>query len=144
MKRNAFFQLIHKKDGMYLKSYPAVEGGDALKADDIMSYLSSKKYENVTVETIKQFMEKAAKEKNAEIKISSKSALPEHEYALITIDPMRMYAKIRLYPNSSEGRRLSVSDIMMLLEQHGIKQGFTAQIFWLPRQRRLSTAVMLS
>ena len=137
MKRNAFFQLVHKKDGMYLKSYPAVEGGDALKADDIMSYLSSKKYENVTVETVKQFMEKAVKEKNAEIKISSKSALPEHEYALITIDPMRLYAKLRLYPNSSEGRRLSVSDIMMLLEQHGIKHGIVKKNVEIMHKARL-------
>ena len=40
MKRNAFFQLIHKEDGTYLKAYPAVDGGMPLKSDDILTYLA--------------------------------------------------------------------------------------------------------
>lgn len=39
MKRNAFFQLVHRNDGVYLKSYPAVDGGLPLKNDDILTYL---------------------------------------------------------------------------------------------------------
>lgn len=137
MKRNAFFQLIHKGDGMYLKSYPAVEGGESLRADDIMSYLSSKKYENVTVESVKKFIEEAAKEKNAEMRISVKSAIPEHEYAVITIDPNRLYAKIRMYPNSSLGQRLTISDILMLLEQRGIRHGIIQKNIEIMQKARL-------
>lgn len=137
MKRNAFFQLVHKSDGMYLKSYPALEGGDSLKAEDIMSYLTAKKFENVTVETIKKFIEEAGKVKNAEIRISVKTAIPENEFAVITIDPMRLYAKIRLYPNSSLGSRLTVSDILMLLEQHGIKHGILRKNIEIMQKARL-------
>ena len=39
MKRNAFFQLVQKQDGVYLKSYPALEGGAPLSVDDILYYL---------------------------------------------------------------------------------------------------------
>ena len=43
MKRNAFFQLVQKKDGVYLKSYPALHGGAPLSMEDIMQYLEQKK-----------------------------------------------------------------------------------------------------
>ncbi|HBI61392.1 MAG TPA: hypothetical protein DDY31_09300, partial [Lachnospiraceae bacterium] len=98
MKRNAFFQLVHKEDGIYLKSYPAVDGGAPLKAEDVLSYLVAKKWNDVPAEQIKDFVEKAAKQKNAEVQISKKSAIPENEYAVITVDPNRLYAKLRLYP----------------------------------------------
>lgn len=123
MKRNAFFQLIHKKDGMYLKSYPAVEGGDALKIEDIMSYLKAKNYEDVMLETIKTFVEEASKKKNAQVRITMKDMLPENEYAMITVDPERRYVTARLYPNSSSGARTNVQDVLTLLEQNGVKYG---------------------
>lgn len=123
MKRNAFFQLIHKEDGMYLKSYPAVEGGESLHADDILNYLGSRRYENVRIDIIKAFVEEAEKNKNAEVKITATDMLPENESAVITIDPQRYYAKIRLYPNSSKGQRITASDIKMLLEQNNITYG---------------------
>lgn len=123
MKRNAFFQMIHKEDGMYLKSYPAVDGGEPLHVDDVMNYLKAKKYEDVMVESIKTFVDDAEKKKNAEVRISRKKMLPENEYAVITVDPQRYYAKIRLYPNSNKGGRLAVKDILMLLEQQGVKYG---------------------
>ncbi len=123
MKRNAFFQMVHKEDGMYLKSYPPVEGGAPLHIDDIMAYLKAKGYDDVMVEDIKSFVEKADMGKNAEIRISVKERLPENEYAAVTVDPERYYAKVRLYPNSSQGARLSVRDILDLLEQNGVKYG---------------------
>lgn len=123
MKRNAFFQMIHKKDGMYLKSYPAVEGGEPLHIDDIMSYLKAKKYDNVLLDVVKDFVEQAAEKKNAEVRITVKQGIPENEYAVISVDPERYYAKVRLYPNSSEGSRITVKDIVMLLEQNGVNYG---------------------
>ena len=123
MKRNAFFQLVHKSDGMYLKSYPAVDGGQPLQIEDILSYLEKKKYDMVTLDTIKAFIKKASEAKNAEVKISVNSQLPEKEYAMIVMDEKRQYATIRLYPNSSEGARLTNEEILDLLQQKGITYG---------------------
>lgn len=123
MRRNAFFQMIHKKDGMYLKSYPAVDGGAALHVDDVMAYLKAKGYEDVMVETIKSFVEKAEKSKNAEVRVTVKERLPENEYVAVTVDPERYYAKIRLYPNSSKGTRISARDVLDILGQNGVKYG---------------------
>lgn len=137
MKRNAFFQMIHKKDGMYLKSYPAVDGGEPLQVDDIMGYLKAKNYENIMAETIRTFVEEAEKKKNAEVKITSRDMLPENEYVVITVDPRKYYAKIRLYPNSSLGERTSVGDILMLLEQNGVKHGINVKNIKVMLQTRL-------
>lgn len=123
MKRNAFFQLVQKSGGTYLKSYPAVDGGEPLKPDDIISYLNSKKFGDITVEEVKKFIEDAGKAKNAEMRITVKTTLPENESIVVTIDPRRLYAKVRMYPNSSHGSRITVADIKNLLEQHGIRHG---------------------
>ncbi len=69
MKRNAFFQLIQKEDGMYLKSYPALDGGEPVTMDDVMLYLEKKKIMDVQVEDIAVFIADAAEQKNAEQKI---------------------------------------------------------------------------
>ena len=123
MKRNAFFQLIHKEDGVYLKSYPAVEGGEALSMEDIFFYLDAKKIPEYGRDAVKHFIEEAAKGTNAEVKISSQSVLPENEFAVITVDPKNLYAKLRLYPNSNKGKRLTVKEILDLLDQKGVKHG---------------------
>ena len=74
MKRNAFFQLIHKEDGTYLKAYPAVDGGMPLKSDDILTYLAKKQYSDIDVSVIKKFVEAAAEEPNAIMKITGEKS----------------------------------------------------------------------
>lgn len=123
MKRNAFFQLVHRKDGIYLKSYPAVDGGMPLKNDDILTYLVKKQYNDIDLSIIKEFVNAAAKETNAYVKVIDGTKLPENEYALITVGTDRRMAKLRLYPPSNEGKRISMADLMDLIKQNGIKYG---------------------
>lgn len=137
MKRNAFFQLVQKSDGTYLKSYPAVDGGEPLKPDDIISYLNSKKYGDITVEEVKKFIEDAGKNKNAEMRLTVKSTLPENESIIVTIEPRRLYAKVRMYPNSSHGSRITIDDIKSLLEQHGVRHGILEKNIEIMHKARL-------
>ncbi len=108
---------------MYLKSYPALDGGEPVKAEDVMLYLEKKQYDHVDPADIKKFVEEAGKKKNALVKISSTERLPETEYALIVVDANRYMAKMRLYPPSSEGRRLSLGDLKELIGQNGVRYG---------------------
>lgn len=123
MKRNAFFQLVHKDDGTYLKSYPAMDGGEPIREADVLNYIDMKHYEDIMVTDIKEFAEKAAQEKNALFKISDEEMLPENETVVITTDPKRLYTKIRLYPNSSKGSRLSFNEVKDLLAQRNVVFG---------------------
>ncbi len=124
MKRNAFFQLIQRDDGMYLKSYPAVDGGQPLKNDDIIQYLSKKQYaDELDLLIIKKFMDEASENDNAMVKIAEGTQLPENEYAVISVDAGKCMAKMRLYPPSNNGKRLSKTDLLDLIGQNGIKYG---------------------
>lgn len=123
MKRNAFFQLVHRADGIYLKSYPAVNGGMSLNSGDILTYLDKKKYNEIDISLIKQFVDIAIREQNALVKIIDGTKPPENEYAIITADQDGYMAKLRLYPPSNEGRRLQLEDLLNLAKQNGIKSG---------------------
>lgn len=123
MKRNAFFQLIHKEDGVYIKSYPAVEGGMNLSVEDIIRYMDIKNISKCSVEDIKKFVHMASSEKNAELRLFQGEMLAENETAFITVDPKKLVAKIRLYPPSNNGKRITVNEVKQLLEQNGVKYG---------------------
>lgn len=123
MKRNAFFQLVHRSDGIYLKSYPAVDGGLPLKSDDIVTYLDKKQYNEIDLSLVRQFVDASTQMPNALIKITEETRLPENEYALITTDRNGYMAKLRLYPPSNEGKRLSLHDLLNLASQNGIQYG---------------------
>lgn len=137
MKRNAFFQLVQKDDGVYLKSYPALQGGAPLSMEDIMQYLEQKKIMDVQLGDIASFVEEAAQQKNAEKKILSENRLPEKEFPLITMDPERKFAKIRLYPPSNGGMRISSEEIMDRMGQMGIKFGIIPENIKLMLKGRL-------
>ena len=126
MRRNAFFQIIQKKDGMYLKSYPEVEGGKKLTMEDILDYIDKKNLRDIETGNVKQFVEKANADEtgSVEVKVLEGNHLPEKEFAIISTDKNGFYAKIRLYPPSDKGARLSVSELKNLIEQRGIKSGF--------------------
>ena len=123
MKRNAFFQLVQKQDGVYLKSYPALEGGAPLSVDDILYYLEQKKIMDVSVDDITSFVQKASETVNAEKRIMIGKILPENEFPVVTIDPERKFAKIRLYPPSSGGKRLSFKELLERIGQNGVQYG---------------------
>ena len=123
MKRNAFFQLVQKQDGVYLKSYPALEGGALLSVDDILYYLEQKKIMDVSVDDITSFVQKASETVNAEKRIMIGKILPENEFPVVTIDPERKFAKIRLYPPSSGGKRLSFKELLERIGQNGVQYG---------------------
>lgn len=128
MKRNAYFQMIHESDGIYLQAFPAVDGGSPLQTEDILSYLELKKIGVVDVSTIKRFVEDAAENKHARVLVSRNgNQLPEKETAVITLDKRAWLAKIRLYPPSSEGSRMSLDELHSLLEQYGVKHGILEQ-----------------
>ena len=123
MKKNGYFQLIHKDDGMYLKSFPAVEGGEPITVEDIFHYLDCKKIDWNDVAAVKKFVAASAGDSPQEIKISDSDMLPENEYLSLEIDPAGMFVKGRFYPPSSKGQNLTGKDVVSLLAQAGVKYG---------------------
>ena len=124
MKRNAFFQLIQKDDGMYLKAYPEVDGGEKLSVEDVLNYLDKKNLKDVDSGIVKYFVEDAnSGKKDVLVKVLEGKQIPEKEFGLVSIDKKCYLAKIRLYPPSDKGARLSTSELKNLIEQNGVKYG---------------------
>ena len=124
MKRNAFFQLIQKDDGMYLKAYPEVDGGEKLSVEDVLNYLDKKNLKDVDSGIVKYFVEDAnSGKKDVLVKVLEGKQIPEKEFGLVSIDKKGYLAKIRLYPPSDKGARLSTSEMKNLIEQNGVKYG---------------------
>lgn len=124
MRRNAFFQLIQKDDGMYLKAYPEVDGGEKLSVEDVLNYLDKKNLRDVDSGIVKYFVEDAnSGKKDVLVKVLEGKQIPEKEFGLVSIDKKGYLAKIRLYPPSDKGARLSTSELKNLIEQNGVKYG---------------------
>ena len=124
MKRKAFFQLIQKDDGMYLKAYPEVDGGEKLSVEDVLNYLDKKNLKDVDSGIVKYFVEDAnSGKKDVLVKVLEGKQIPEKEFGLVSIDKKGYLAKIRLYPPSDKGARLSTSELKNLIEQNGVKYG---------------------
>ncbi len=124
MRRNAFFQLVQKEDGLYLKSYPALEGGLPITSDDVVRYLDSRIMADYSVETVHVFTKEAAEKLNAEVKLVDGKQIPVNEYAVITMDKGKSMAKVRLYPPSNTGKRITAEELKDLLKQNDVKFGY--------------------
>ncbi|NLP15703.1 MAG: DUF342 domain-containing protein [Clostridiales bacterium] len=119
--RNAYFRLLIKDDGTYIKLYNAEPGGLPLIYDEISNYLIDKKiYEYDKIELGRGI---ANLKQTAEIKLTSVKILPQDEYVKVTIDEDRMYAVCRFYPPSTGGNHLTKDGIISAMVQAGVKYG---------------------
>ncbi|NLJ96308.1 MAG: DUF342 domain-containing protein [Clostridiales bacterium] len=121
---NAYFQLVIKEDGTYIKLYGAEPGGQPLVYDEISKYLIDKRIYEYDKIALGKAM--ATLRGVSEAKLSPTIALPQDEYAKVIISDDRMYAKCRFYPPSTgktKGGLLTKDDIISALSRAGVKYG---------------------
>lgn len=119
--RNAYFQLVIKQDGTYLKLFEAEPGGQALYYDEIINYIIDKKiyeYDKVALGSAI-----ANLNNEAEVKLTPAVILPQNEEVKVTLGEDRMYAKCRFYPPSTGGGLLTKEDIIAAMVRAGVKYG---------------------
>ena len=111
-----------------MQSFVSQEGGKELSVDDVIWYLDQKKYaENVSSLEVQDFVQRSVIGQTL-LKVSDNSeALPENEMVRITIDPHSYLAKIRLYPSSDKGSRLTEENVLSLLAQNDVHHGILMQ-----------------
>lgn len=120
-RRNAYFQLVIKHDGTYLKLYDAESGGKGLIYDEISNYLIDKRIYEYDKAALGSAVVHLNKE--AEVKLTSAVLPPQDEYMRVIIDENRLYALCRFHPPSTGGRLLTKEDIINGLVQAGVKYG---------------------
>ena len=141
--RNAYFQLLIKVDGTYLKLFGAEPGGISLVYDDISNYLLDKKiyeYDKVVLGRA------IANLKNvAEVKLTSAIISHQDEHVRVEIDRNKLYAKCRFYPSSNGENLLTKDDIIASMVQAGVKFGVDETlIIQFLRERKYCTDYILA
>lgn len=123
--RNGYFQLCIKDDGTYIRLFPPVDGGEPISLEELMEYLSAKKY---TVDALTLHQKMLSLTKPIEIKISDTMGPAEGEMLTLKLTSDKMQAIARFYPASDENRTLSRKDILSDLQYKGIKAGIDESV----------------
>lgn len=119
--RNAYFQLLIRENGTYLKLYESEPGGEPLIYEEISNYLIDRRiydYDKIALGRAIVNLKDVA-----EVKLTLTKVYPEDEHVKVRIDDSKMYAVCRFYPPSTGGKPLTKEDIVSALVGAGIKYG---------------------
>ncbi|MBQ1192902.1 MAG: DUF342 domain-containing protein [Lachnospiraceae bacterium] len=120
--KNSYFSLVTGANGISMKYYPPMSGGERLKIEDITNYLHKNRIEKYDLKLINDTI---YSDKEEEVFISSESTYPINEYMEVTVSPDKIYAIARFYPPSDNGKRLSIEEIHSDLKNLKIVSGIT-------------------
>lgn len=141
--KNGFFQLSIKNDGTYMKIFPAMNGGEPLKFDEVSRYLTSKRIMDYDLKALHDAVSNASSP--VEVKLTSQVVLPENEHVKITILDNNMTVMGRFYPPSTGGKPISKDEVINDLVYNGVKFGMIeANIDRFFQQREYCTDIVLA
>ncbi|MCM1156918.1 MAG: FapA family protein [Bacteroidales bacterium] len=123
---NGFFQLDIRTDGVYLKVFPAKEGGKAIDARELLDYLGDCGIEGFQKTELAAAVEQAQAE--TEIFVSETAIDEVDEKVKVTISDDRMLAYVRFYAPSTGGKYLAEEDIRDELNHYGIVHGIAGKV----------------
>ena len=126
-KKNGYFQIVRSEKGTSLRLFPEEGTGKKIDIDDIKEYLRRHRFINCDLLEVSRVIDNLNEEKT--IFISSKKSEPINEYAKITVAENGMVAKLRFYPPSNDGKRLSLDEFNSKLEELGITYGIDERVF---------------
>ena len=118
--KNAFFQLVIKEDGVYVKVFPARNGGAALNFDELTNYLNVKK---ITYDLAALHAQVIMAHEPALIKLNVGKTYPESEKLIVHVSPDKMEAVGRFIAPSTGGKPTNKDEIMSDLNFLNIKFG---------------------
>ena len=118
--KNSYFSLNIEENGIYIKYYPAVDGGEELSIDDVTNYLARNNITEYNVKVINEVI-KDNKERTELISISKTFNIDES--VEIFVSPDNMYAVAKFYPPSNKGNRMNQSEIKTDLNMKKITYG---------------------
>lgn len=106
-QKNSYFQLDIKESRVCLKYFPPVDGGEPLKIDEVIEYLTDRHIENYNIKLINETILTAREP--VKITICNETTYEVDEIMKVKVTPDKMYAIARFYP-PSEGRKRANAD----------------------------------
>lgn len=120
--RNAYFQIDIKENATYLKLFPAVGAGKALKVDEVLAFFLRHHIQSHKMIEVSDVL-KTLKDTPIEIRIAEEAVLPISESVIIKITEDRMTATGVFYPPSTNGKMTDKSNIIDDLKRAGVTYG---------------------
>lgn len=120
MKKNGFFQLVHRSDGTYIRLIPPADGGDSITTKEVMEYLAK---HNVSYEAA--VINKAVNnlEKEEVILVMLEQIAAERESYELYVSQDKMKAVVRFYPPSEGAEEMTSNEFYNDLKLKNICAG---------------------
>lgn len=123
---NAFFQLDIRPAGIYVHLYPEQPGGEKLSVQELADYLDKCGIQKYDIAALNRFVTQTKEE--ADYLVSTEQISEVDEKATVRISNDRMFAFIRFYPPSKNGKYMNERDIMNELANASVKYGISAKV----------------
>lgn len=123
---NAYFQLVIRANGVFVRIFPAQENGKAIMMPELIQYLEQCGITDYDMPKLTKEVLSVTEPK--EIYVSSEVIHEVDEKAELRISDDRMLAVIRFYPPSEKGKRMTEQDILNELTRSRIRHGISEKI----------------
>lgn len=127
-EKNAFFQLIDREEGTFLRLIPAREGGSIVSRQEIQDYLTVRGIANDSMTLAQALMTLDGSSEEIEIRLSGERTQPQDEAVLMQVAEDAMVAEARFYAPSDKGKRLDKGEIVEALQKQGLRYGVKEEI----------------
>lgn len=121
MKRNGYFQLENKTDGLYLNRIMAMDGGYEPSVEDLISYCNKKSIPYDNVVALKNAYEQAAD--GSSVRISEGTVTAFSGWCEYVFDPDGMKAVAVLYPAMKGMPEMDMAELQADLNHKKVKFG---------------------
>lgn len=126
MKKNGFFKLSCKNNGLYITVYPPIDGGRPALAEDLLFYVNKKGLNNyVDIVAAKPAFGKSEVQT---LKLSDTMPIPNSEFAIYTVAPDAMSVQAVFYPPFEDSDILTLEEIQSDLAAIGVKTGIDEDV----------------
>lgn len=126
-KKNGYFQIVHSQNGTSIKLFPEVGEGKKIDINDIKEYLRYNRLVNCDLLEVDRTLDNLEEEKT--IFISPDMIQPINEYVKVKISEDSMMAKVRFYPPSNGGKKLSLEEFNSKLDEAGVAYGIDERVY---------------
>ena len=123
---NAYFQLIIRANGVFIRIFPAQENGKSIMMPELIQYLEQCGITDYDIPKLTKEVMSVTEPK--EIDVSSQVISEVDEKAVIRVSEDKMLAVIRFYPPSEHGKRMTEREIRNELTGCRIQYGISEKI----------------
>ncbi|MBR5336947.1 MAG: DUF342 domain-containing protein [Lachnospiraceae bacterium] len=121
---NGYFQTDIRADGSYVILFPATEGGQPIKFEELEKYLISNKMTEYKKIDLKQACDAVQESGKASMmRVGQPLPYKIREEMLVFLSENKMTLTVRFYPPSVKGETMDPDEIVRSIQANGIKYG---------------------